>query len=62
MAKNDPEVNLSASGPAYMPAEFVEEDLPEDEMDSALDVGDHSSESLQIESGTKLESRPPTSL
>lgn len=30
IAKNDPEIDLSGSGPLFTPSEFIEEDIPEE--------------------------------
>lgn len=32
IAKDDPEVDLSGNGPTYTPSDFVEEDVPEEDV------------------------------
>jgi large subunit ribosomal protein L47 len=38
IAKNDPEVDLSGEGPTYTPSDFVEEDVPEEEVSLESEV------------------------
>jgi large subunit ribosomal protein L47 len=38
IAKNDPEVDLSGEGPIYTPSNFVEEDVPEEQVSLESEV------------------------
>ncbi|KAG0649069.1 54S ribosomal subunit [Hyphodiscus hymeniophilus] len=40
VAKSDPEVNMSGEGPAYIPSDFVDEDVMEDEEYEAIEGAD----------------------
>ena len=63
IATNDPEIDLSGNGPAYIPAEFIEEDFPEEEnegVELALDTESEPREPLQLESGPGRENKPTT--
>ena len=50
VARDDPEVDMSGEGPAYVPTDFVEEDVIEEEERDALEAaeGEGPQEQLSI--------------
>lgn len=57
IANDDPEVNLSGEGPTYIPSDFVEEDIMEEEQFEATD-GSESQPEQQIQPEVIPEGKP----
>jgi large subunit ribosomal protein L47 len=60
IAQNDPEINFSGDGPVYVPSDFVEEDVMEEEKFDAAEGTEGQPEQIQqdVMPEMKPESRP----
>lgn len=57
IAQNDPEINLSGDGPLYVPSDFVEEDIMEEEQFEAAEGSEGEAEQ-QIQPEVTPEAKP----
>jgi large subunit ribosomal protein L47 len=60
IAKNDPEINLSGDGPVYIPSDFVEGDVMEEEQFEAAEAAEaaEGQPEQQIQPGPTPEGKP----
>jgi large subunit ribosomal protein L47 len=58
IAKDDPEVDLSGNGPTYTPSDFIEEDVPEEEVSLELEARPEQNIPLEPEVKPEQKSSP----
>jgi large subunit ribosomal protein L47 len=58
IAKNDPEIDLSGEGPTYVPSDFVEEDVPEEDVSPESEVQPEQNIPLEPEVKPEQKSSP----